>query len=113
MPGTNPCLSCGACCALFKVVFDQIESDENQGGIVPAAFALKINPTQCVMRGTSGFNKRCAALQGRVGERVSCAIYDRRPSTCKAFHAAWERDIVNPVCNRARATYGLQPFEYF
>jgi Fe-S-cluster containining protein len=113
MPEANPCLSCGACCALFKVVFNQTETDANQGGIVPAGYTVKINPTQCVMRGTERINKRCAALEGRVGQQVNCAIYDRRPSCCHGFRGAWEKDVVNPDCNRARATYGLQPFECY
>jgi uncharacterized protein len=113
MPESNPCLSCGACCALFRVTFDQSESDENHDGGVPVQYTLKISRTRCAMRGTETRNKRCAALVGSIARGVSCAIYSRRPSCCRDFHAGWEGNFVNPVCNRARTTYGLPPFDDF
>jgi uncharacterized protein len=111
MPTINPCLSCGACCALFKVVFDQSETDGYQVGGVPAQYSVRIGQSLCAMRGTDTFNKRCAALEGSVTRRVSCAIYGQRPSCCRDFRAGWEKDIINPICNRARTAYGLQPFD--
>ncbi len=36
MAGTHPCLSCGACCAAFRVDFSVYESQEH-GGRVPWA----------------------------------------------------------------------------
>jgi uncharacterized protein len=113
MAGSNPCLRCGACCALFKVAFDQTETDAHAGGIVPADYTVILNQSRCAMRGTQHRSKRCAALQGIVGIQVFCTIYERRPSCCQKFHAAWEKDIVNPICNRARVTYGLHPFDFF
>ncbi len=113
MAERNPCMSCGACCALFKVVFDQSETDENQGGVVPVQYTIKINKTQSAMRGTERGNKRCVALEGSVGHRVSCTIYGQRPTCCHNFRATWEKDFVNYTCNRARTTYGLQPFDAF
>ena len=107
----NLCLSCGACCAMFKVVFDLGETDAYPGGAVPAHFTVKVDDTRCAMRGTEARNKRCAALEGSVARRVSCAIYAQRPSCCRDFRAGWEKDIVNPICNRARTAYGLQPFD--
>lgn len=109
----NPCLRCGACCAMFKVVFDQSETDAYPGGGVPARYAAKVGGTRCAMRGTETFNKRCAALEGSVARGVSCAIYAQRPSCCRDFRAGWEKDIVNPICNRARTVYGLSPFDDF
>jgi len=113
MPERNYCLSCGACCALYKVVFDQIETDENEDGIVPARYTVKIDRTRCAMRGTERSNKRCVALEGIVGQQVSCSIYGQRPSCCHNFIASWEKDTHNSTCNRARVTYGLQPFDEF
>ncbi len=113
MPGINYCLSCGACCALFKVVFDRIETDEYEGGIVPVRYTVKIDRTRCAMRGTERRSKRCAALAGIVGKQVCCRIYEQRPSCCHNFIAAWEKETSNPTCNRARVTYGLQPFDEF
>ena len=111
MSDVNPCLSCGACCALFKVVFDQSETEECRAGGVPVQYTVKVDQTRCAMRGTEARNKRCAALEGSVARRVSCAIYAQRPSCCRDFRAGWEKDIVNPICNRARTAYGLQPFD--
>ncbi len=113
MPERNACLSCGACCALFKVAFAQTETDENEGGIVPARYAVKIDRTRCAMRGTEQSNKRCAALEGIVGKQVRCTIYEQRPSCCHNFIAAWEKNTHNATCNRARVIYGLQPFDEF
>ncbi len=113
MAERNPCLSCGACCALFKVAFDQTETDEMGGGIVPNQYTVKIDRTRCAMRGTECGNKRCMALEGIVGKQVRCTIYGCRPSSCQSFLASWQKDIVNPICGRARITYGLQPFDPF
>ena len=113
MPATNPCLSCGACCALFEVVFDQSETDAHRDGGVPVQYTVRVDQNRCAMRGTERRNKRCAALEGKVTHAVSCAIYNRRPSCCRDFRGGWEKDIVNPICNRARATYGLPPFDDF
>jgi uncharacterized protein len=113
MSDFNPCLSCGACCALFRVVFDQSETDEDRDGGVPVQYTVKVDQARCAMRGTEARNKRCAALVGSVARRVSCAIYGQRPSCCRDFHAGWEKDIVNPICNRARSTYGLPPFDAY
>ena len=33
----HPCLTCGACCAHFRVSFHWSEADPEQGGAVPAA----------------------------------------------------------------------------
>ena len=113
MPATNPCQSCGACCAFFKVVFDQNETDANCSGGVPIQYTLAVDPVRRAMRGTETRSKRCAALEGMVGRGVNCAIYNRRPSCCRNFRGGWEKDIVNPICNRARAVYGLPPFDSY
>ena len=113
MPEINPCVSCGACCALFKVVFDQNETDAYRGDGVPVQYTVRVDSTLCAMRGTETRNKRCAALEGQVTYRVRCTIYNQRPSCCRDFRASWEKDIVNPICNRARAVYGLPPFDEF
>ncbi|MEJ2096277.1 MAG: YkgJ family cysteine cluster protein [Deltaproteobacteria bacterium] len=53
---------------------------------------------------------RCIALEGSIGVHVRCTIYDGRPSPCRNFMAAWQDDIANDQCNRARALYGLPVF---
>lgn len=113
MPERNPCLSCGACCALFVVAFDQTETDETEGGIVPSQYTARLDQTRCAMRGTERGRKRCIALEGIVGRQVRCTIYERRPLCCHNFLASWQHNVTNPVCDRARCVYGLQPFDAF
>lgn len=55
---------------------------------------------------------RCAALVGRLGERVHCAIYSHRPSGCRRVEAGSdeclaarsERGIGDPPRRRAKGS---------
>jgi Fe-S-cluster containining protein len=96
------CTSCGACCASFRVDFARDEL-ESMAGTVPAGLAVDVNQHTCRMRGTDHVPARCAALTGRVGEQVACAIYEWRPSPCREF--AEESD----ACHKARRRHGLAP----
>lgn len=109
----NPCMRCGACCACFRVAFPREEASDVPHGLVPLEFTTASGRNTLVMKGTEGRNPRCLALEGFVGSCVSCLLYDRRPSICRAFRGAWESDRVNPLCNNARARFGLPPFEPF
>ncbi|MDO5288888.1 MAG: YkgJ family cysteine cluster protein [Pseudomonadota bacterium] len=80
----DDCQSCGACCASFRVDFAVYET-QAMGGNVPDGLAEPVNGNTCRMRGTDHVPLRCAALTGRVGERVACAIYEWRPSPCREF----------------------------
>jgi Fe-S-cluster containining protein len=95
----HPCLSCGACCASFRVDFAADELDE-QGGSVPSGLAVDVTGSTCRMRGTDHSPPRCAALTGRLGERVACGIYEWRPSPCREFEAG------SDACSSARARHG-------
>lgn len=97
------CLDCGACCASFRVSFYWAETDAHPGGCVPAALTLPISPYRVAMRGTESAPVHCIALQGQVGQGVSCSIYAQRPSTCREF------DVDDPRCNEIRAKFGLPP----
>ena len=96
----HPCLTCGACCASFRVDFSSWER-EDRGGSVPTGLALDLNDTLCRMRGTDHSPPRCAALTGTVGVRAACGIYEWRPSPCREFEAG------SDACARARARHGL------
>ncbi|WP_374347085.1 YkgJ family cysteine cluster protein [Chitinimonas sp.] len=100
------CLRCGACCAAFRVSFDRSELD-SEGGKVPDGLADTETASLCRMRGTDYAQPRCVALQGKVGERVSCAIYAERPGPCREFAPLAELGIFSPACNRARRRHGL------
>ena len=99
-----PCQSCGACCAAFRVDFHAAELAGGafawEGG-VPTALTVPVVKQMVRMRGTDEQPPRCAALRGEVGQQVSCAIYDSRPSPCREF------DIEHEACVRARRRHGL------
>lgn len=105
----HPCLSCGACCAHFRVAFHWSETESFLGGSVPAELTEKLDLHRVAMRGTQARQPRCVALRGRVGEAVHCDIYARRPSPCAALAPAWEHGEPSPQCDRARAAHGLPP----
>ncbi|MFT4243518.1 MAG: YkgJ family cysteine cluster protein [Acidovorax sp.] len=98
----HPCLTCGACCASFRVDFSAHET-EAQGGSVPDGLAVDVTDTTRRMRGTDHSPARCAALTGKVGARAACGIYEWRPSPCREFEAG------SPACERARMRHGLPP----
>lgn len=94
------CVKCGACCAGFRVDFAAQEL-QSCGGAVPDGLAVEVTSSICRMRGTDHARPRCAALVGRIGEQVGCAIYEWRPSPCREFEAG------SDACRRARARHGL------
>ncbi len=109
----NPCQRCGACCAIYPVRFASSETDNNPGGKVPAGHTIEVGQARSVMRGTEKSPRRCVALQGVVGESVTCIIYANRPTACQRFMAAWENVGGNAQCDRARGCYGLTPFSEY
>ncbi len=104
MSSPHPCLSCGACCASFRVDLSVHESEEH-GGRVPRGLIEEVNDYTCRMRGTDYARPRCAALMGKVGEKSTCGIYEWRPSPCREFAAG------SDACNRVRLRHGLQPLD--
>lgn len=109
----NPCVSCGACCALFLVSFPNDESDHCPDGVVPFELSGALPNSRRYMKGTNGMNPRCVALEGFVGTQVKCKIYKDRPSSCRAFCRSWEDNVGNHLCDRARRAYGLQAFSQY
>ena len=98
----HPCLTCGACCASFRVDF-AVEEMQEMGGTVPGGLAGEVTATTCRMRGTDHVPARCAALTGKIGEKAACGIYEWRPSPCREFEAG------DDACHRARLRHGLPP----
>ncbi len=107
---TSPCLSCGACCAFFRVSFYWGEC-QSAGGNVPDRLTAQVSPHHACMLGTESSPTRCTALLGEVGGQVRCTIYDERPSPCREFAVHGENSLANEACNRARARYGLPPLD--
>ncbi len=104
----NPCMSCGACCAWFRVSFYWAEGDDGGGG-VPSELTEPLTPFLRCMAGTNEKKPRCRALTGEVGRSVHCSIYASRPSPCREFPMTGEQGRPNDACDRARAAYGLPP----
>lgn len=104
----NPCMTCGACCAFFRVSFYWAEGCD-AGGTVPVELTEQISPYHRCMVGTNQKHPRCVALAGTPGQSACCTIYEDRSSTCREFAMSGEDGKVNEACNRARAKYGLPP----
>ncbi len=100
----HPCLTCGACCASFRVDFS-VEETQERGGPVPDGLVVHVTDTTSRMRGTDHARPRCAALTGTVGVKAACGIYEWRPSPCREFEAG------SDACNRARGRVQLNPLE--
>jgi uncharacterized protein len=98
----SPCTHCGACCASFRVDFS-LQQLQSHGGSVPDGLAVEVNHSTCRMRGTDHTPPRCAALAGKLGDKVSCGIYEWRPNPCHELEAG------SDACQLARARHGLLP----
>ncbi len=96
----SPCQTCGACCASFRVSFYWAEAAANA---IPLELTEQVNATFSCMAGTNRKTPRCAALQGAVGEDLSCRIYQQRPSPCREVQPGDEQ------CSRARSRHGMAP----
>ena len=108
-PVPHPCLSCGACCAHFRISLHWSEAAPDLGGVVPLALTEPYGRHQRAMAGTGTATPRCTALQGEIGFDANCSIYVQRPQTCRDLSAAWELGQPSPQCDRARAAHGLPP----
>lgn len=107
----HPCLSCGACCAFFRVSFWAHEMHgTNHPWRVPTELVENPQGVLVSLKGTTRKNRpACYALTGKIGEKASCKIYENRPSPCRDFTASYENGYKNPRCDEARAAHGLRP----
>ena len=110
MSHESPCLTCGACCAFFRVSFHWSEAVSG-GGTVPDNLTHTINQHLSCMSGTQGKPPRCTSLLGDVGSAVRCTIYENRSTTCREFNTHDINGLPEDACTRARAAYGMAPLE--
>ncbi|NJM31984.1 MAG: YkgJ family cysteine cluster protein [Limnobacter sp.] len=103
------CQSCGACCSTFRISFYWGETSAAPGGTVPMEMTEQLNLHRACMKGTSSHTPRCVALAGKLGEQVSCTLYQNRPSPCREYEVFLPDGSLNPRCNQARAKHGLGP----
>lgn len=104
----NPCLSCGACCAAFRVSFYWTEADDAPGGRVPAALTERLNAHLRCMKGTNTNAPHCEMLLGGVPGGL-CRIYENRPSPCREVEPFGADGQPDAKCRRAREIHGLPP----
>lgn len=102
----HPCLSCGACCAQYRVSMHWMETDAG-AGLVPRALTEPFGSHQVVMRGTWESRPRCVALEAEIGRHSRCTIHALRPTACRDVAASWEDGTASPQCDRARLAHGL------
>ncbi|MBF0352396.1 MAG: YkgJ family cysteine cluster protein [SAR324 cluster bacterium] len=111
----NPCVTCGACCAFFRVSFYWAECDDSEWGTVPVDRTEVISPFHRCMKGTHKKPPYCSELKGEIGKLALCQIYEKRPSTCREFGIQWQdgyyvqspEDLLR--CNQARLSWNLPP----
>ena len=105
----NPCLSCGACCAYFRVSFYWAECDDETPCGVPVDMTEELGPFRRMMKGTGRIPPRCIALEGEIGQSVYCSIYARRPGICGAVEASYANGFPSEQCDKARLAFGMVP----
>lgn len=109
----NPCVSCGACCAHFRVQFYWREANAGESPheqSVPGGLFEDLTPLHRCMMGTADkHHPKCAALSGRIGKDAQCSIYSSRPSPCRDFKASYSDGRQNKRCDEARGAHGLKP----
>jgi Fe-S-cluster containining protein len=104
------CQSCGACCCNTRdnIAEDYpwyVAIDDPRSKVLKKADLRK----RYVVEDPDGHphlrldpSGRCAALRGKLGQRVHCAIYAHRPAPCRRVQPG-DRD-----CLRAREERGLE-----
>ena len=103
------CLSCGACCAAFRVDFHQSDLASTTQPGVPSDLTVPVTGNLVRMRGTDAAPPRCVALEGVIGQKVHCTIYDQRPGPCRDFAPYAPLGVGDDACDRARHRFGLPP----
>lgn len=107
----HPCLSCGACCAYYRVSFYWREAEvlDSPNPVPNGLFEEASGLFRCMKGTNEKRGNRCIALQGKVGEGVQCGIYEYRPSPCRDFDASFSKGERNKRCDEARAAHRLPP----
>lgn len=106
---SRTCTTCGACCVTYCVLFLRHELDSEPDGWVPVELTEATSDRGVCMRGTRNRPRRCIALRGTIGVDVRCAIYQQRPSPCRAFAPEAAAGHGDAACGDARRFYGLPP----
>ena len=94
------CVTCGVCCSLPLVVVVPRGDEEK----LPEYWDITVDDVvveRVIGRDlTTGW---CVNLEGKLGESISCRIYEDRPNICRVFEAGSDR------CLEYRRMYGIDP----
>jgi Fe-S-cluster containining protein len=101
------CLSCGACCAAFRVDFHCADLASSASDGVPIELTVPLTANLARMRGTDEAPPRCIALEGEIGRSVRCTLYPQRPGPCRDFAPYAPLGMGDDACDRARRRHGL------
>ena len=71
---------------------------------MPEHYTEPVTAVYSCMAGTNQKNPRCIALDGTIGQQVSCCMYELRSSSFK------EVQIADDQCNKARLAHNMLPF---
>jgi Fe-S-cluster containining protein len=104
-------MSCGACCCNpdqnREVDYNEYVEVEKRDKIRREPTLLKkltfTNKKGEIHMRLVGVNQRCCALEGRLGEHVSCTIYEFRPGGCRRVQPGDE------WCTQLRVERGMDP----
>lgn len=106
----HPCINCGACCGTYRVSFLRSELAPNGLWKVPASEVEDHGTDYVSLKGTTkNHHPSCNQLQGRIGKKAWCGMYENRPSPCRNFKASYEDGTKQPRCDEARRVHGLRP----
>ncbi len=98
------CVECGVCCVFpLNVPVKPVESDRLPAYWEVFADDAPEKPAIGRLLPRDAENGQCVNLEGRIGEKVGCAIYNDRPSACHDFEAGSDR------CHEYRRMYGIEP----
>lgn len=70
---------------------------------MPPDYVEPLTAVYSCMQGTNQKQPRCIALDGVVGQQVSCTMYEQRSSSCKEVQAG------DAQCAKARQAHNLIP----
>ena len=87
------CIACGACCAYSESWPVLIGAGDGEG-IPEDLIDLEHERMQC-------YGDRCSALDGDIGSRALCSVYEHRPLVCREFQSGSED------CLMVRRTFDL------
>ncbi len=96
------CQTCGACCAALPCVGVRPNEQVAEADYWDVTIENKIIVDRFVRRNSENF--ACIALEGVIGENVSCRVYENRPKMCHLFEAGSDK------CRALRRVYGFEPF---